>query len=312
MSLSHTASCPQGFADGGLLTVPMIVLADLMPPRERVKYGAMFALDYVIGAALGPAVGGILADYATWRWAFYISVPLGSIQLVLLHRSLPNYAPGIAHKLDVLGAGLLLSGIVCALLPLTWSPVDFAWDSAPTISLLCLSLPLLALFVASQRRAHEPLLPLRLFASSDSAISNVGMFMTGLLNMGGFSFLPYYLQLNGYSAVVSGLMMILLVVGAGIATALAGAAVVRGPGNARMAPAAGFACYVLSYALVGGLLTRSTPPAVFEVFVLALGLGIGANVNVLQVVAQNSVHQRYARQSAITREACTRNAFDLM
>lgn len=171
----------QGLAAGGLITLAQIVIGDIVAPRDRGNYAALIGGCYAVASVVGPIFGGLLTDYATWRWVFYINLPIGAFTIYFIIAKMPEIVkPDKHYKLDYPGALVLVAAIVALQLPLTWGGGTYAWGSAPVVTLLVLSGPLFVLFFAIQERAGtSPIVPIHMFKIRDFSIACIGMFGVG-------------------------------------------------------------------------------------------------------------------------------------
>src|SRR5829696_4347747 len=153
----------QGLGAGGLMTLAMAIVGEIVSPRERGRYQGYIQMVFVVASVAGPLLGGVFADHLSWRWVFYVNLPIGAAALALTATSLHLSARRTRVRIDYTGAALLAAGLTCLLLVTTWGGREYAWDSAEIAGLGAGAIALLALFVAQERRAPEPILPLRLF-----------------------------------------------------------------------------------------------------------------------------------------------------
>jgi EmrB/QacA subfamily drug resistance transporter len=281
----------QGVGAGGLMVGAQAIIGDLVSPRERGRYMGYFGAVFGLATVAGPLLGGFFVDHASWRWVFYINVPLGLAALIatglVLH--LPRHRQ--QHRIDYLGAALLGAGIACLVLLTTWGGTQYAWASVQIVGLGIAGFALLGAFLLVERRAQEPILPLRLFRSSAFAISCAVGFVIGLAMFGSIVFLPQYLQIvQGQGATSSGLLLVPMMAGL-LATSIVSGQLISRTGRYKVWPIAG------TLVTAGGLYLLSTmgvhtPIWVTAGYMVVLGLGIGGVMQVLVVVAQNAVHPR--------------------
>ncbi|WP_433272043.1 MDR family MFS transporter [Actinosynnema sp. CS-041913] len=281
------ARAVQGLGAGGLMVTASAVIADVVPLSERGKYQGLIGAMFGVSTVVGPLLGGLFVDHLSWRWAFYVNLPLGVVVLVVGVLALPGIRAAGRPKIDYLG--ILLIGLAATGLTLvtSWGGVEYDWTS-PTILLMAAgSLVALALFVRVEQRAAEPMLPMRLFRSPVFTVCSVLSFVVGFAMLGGVTFLPTYLQyVHGASATRSGLEMLPLVIGLLIASVTAGS-VIGKTGRYRLLPIGG------SLLMVGGLLLLSRldeHTAFWEAsgYMLVLGLGVGLCMPVPIVVVQST------------------------
>jgi EmrB/QacA subfamily drug resistance transporter len=278
----------QGVGAGGLMVGAQAIIADIVPPRERGRYMGLIGSVFAVASIAGPLLGGFLVDNLSWRWVFYVNVPIGVFAIVIVVTKLHLHTPTIRHRLDVLGAGLLSGGVIALILVTTWGGSEYPWGSTTIVGLAVVGVALLLLFVWWENRAEEPILPLSLFRSSVFSIANAMGFTIGMAMFGAIIFIPLYLQLvYGASATSSGLRLLPLMAGLLSAAVLSGRWISR-VGRYRAFPIAGTATLVVGMFLLSRL-TVGTPPWVASVYMLVVGVGIGLVMQVLVLVVQNDV-----------------------
>jgi EmrB/QacA subfamily drug resistance transporter len=278
----------QGLGAGGLMVGAIAILGELVSPRERGKYMGYIMAVMMIATIGGPLAGGFITDHFSWRWVFYINLPIGGVTLAYLARVLRLPASRTEHKIDYLGAGLLGLAATAIVLVTTWGGTQYAWGSARIIGLCLLGLASTAAFLLVEGRAAEPILPLRLFRNRNFSLVAGLSFLAGLAMFGAITFLPLYQQtVQGASATVSGLLLTPLMAGVMVTSIIAGQITSR-TGRYKALPIAGSAVmgagmYLLS--LLGVGTTRVTS----GLFFVVLGLGMGLLMQITSVMAQNSV-----------------------
>lgn len=281
----------QGLGAGGLLVGVLAIIGDLVPPRERGRYQGMIAGIMAIALVAGPLIGGFITDHLSWRWAFYVNLPLGGVALVLLVATLrlPRYRT--EHRIDWLGAALLAVGITAIVLITTWGGNEYAWRSPQIVGLVVLAVAALAVFAVVELRAVEPILPLGLFASRNFALISAIGFLLGFAMFGAMSFLPLYQQtVQGASATESGLLLLPLMFGMLVVSLAVGRTITR-TGRYRVFPIVGG--LVMSAGIA--LLTRldvQTDRTESSLYLFVLGVGMGFLMQTTMLIAQNSVDQR--------------------
>src|ERR1700716_179455 len=229
----------QGIGAGGLGTLAMAIVADIVPARQLGRWLGYQGAIFAVSSILGPLAGGIFVDQLSWRWAFYFNVPIAVLSLIVVGVTLDVPYQRITHAIDYAGAALPTGGVVCLVAITSFGGVDLSWAS-PAIALLAIGLVGLgALFFWRQRLAPEPIVPLRLFADPVVRVVNALNLTSGLLLFCGIFFLPVYLQeVAGVSALTSGLLLAPTMFGAAFGTLVAGRRVERG-GRYRGWPVAG-------------------------------------------------------------------------
>ena len=278
----------QGIGAGGLMVGAQAIIGDIVPPRERGRYMGLIGSVFAVASVAGPLLGGFFVDSLSWRWVFYVNLPVGALTVLIVVTRLHLHTPTVRHKIDVAGATLLSGGVAALIMVTTWGGNEYAWGSTTIVGLAALGVVLLAVFVWWETRATEPILPLSLFRSSVFTISNAMGFTIGMAMFGAIVFIPLYLQLvYGASPTSSGLQLLPLMAGLLVAAILSGRAISR-IGRYKVFPVAGTAIIVVGMFLLSRL-TVGTASWVASVYMLVLGVGIGLVMQVLVLVVQNDV-----------------------
>ena len=281
----------QGIGAGGLMVGSQAIIGDIVSPRERGRYMGYFGAAFAVATVAGPLLGGFFVDHASWRWVFYVNVPVGALALVMTQVALHVPSTRREHRIDFLGAGLLAAGVAAIVLMVTWGGTEYPWASWQTLALGAGGAGLLAAFAAAERVAAEPILPLWLFRNSVFTLVNVVGFIVGLAMFGSIIFLPQYLQIvKGDSATASGLQLVPMMLGMLITLTVSGQLISR-TGRYRYWPIAGTALMAVGMYLLSSM-SPSTPGALTAIYMVVVGLGIGGVMQVLVLLAQNSVSQR--------------------
>jgi EmrB/QacA subfamily drug resistance transporter len=280
------ARAVQGIGGGGLLSLALAAVADLVPARKRAAYQGMFGAVYGLAGVLGPLIGGLIVDHASWRWLFLVNLPVGALVLLVVAGTLPA-TPRRAGHLDPFGA-VLLAGAVGFFLCWTSRGQEIGYARTSTVSLIAVAVLLACAFVVTQRTATSPVLPLRLFRSRGFTAVTVVAFCGGVSLFASILFVPLFLQLVQHrSATTSGEMLAAMTGGLLVASMGVGRGASR-TGRAREPMLLG----TVAIAVAIGLLTRLDPDtsagATVAVLVL-LGLGLGAVSPMLVTVAQSAV-----------------------
>jgi EmrB/QacA subfamily drug resistance transporter len=277
----------QGFGAGGLMVTASAVIADVVPLRERGKYQGLIGSVFGVSTVVGPLLGGLFVDHLSWRWSFYVNIPLGIIVLVIAAVALPVIRAAGKPKIDYAGIILIALAATGLTLVTSWGGSQYAWGSPTIIVMAVVSLVLLGFFIVVERRAAEPVLPMRLFSSGVFSVAAILSFIVGFAMLGGITFLPTYLQyVQGATATGSGLRMLPLVVGL-LVTAMVSGTVISKTGHYRIFPIVG------SVLLAGGLFLLSTMDAhtsfwTTSGYMIVLGLGLGCCMQVPTIVVQNT------------------------
>ena len=278
----------QGLGAGGLMVGAQAIIADIVPPRERGRYIGLIGGVFAVASVAGPLLGGFLVDNLSWRWVFYVNLPIGALAILIVVTRLHLHTPTVRHRLDLLGAALLSGGVTSLILLTTWGGNEYAWGSATIVGLGIAGVVLLGAFVWWETKAAEPLLPLSLFRSSVFSVANAMGFTIGMAMFGAIIFIPLYLQLvYGATPTSSGLRLLPLMGGLLVAAILSGRAITR-VGRYKIFPIAGTATLVVGMFLLSRL-GVDTPAWVVSVYMLVVGVGIGLVMQVLVIVVQNDV-----------------------
>jgi EmrB/QacA subfamily drug resistance transporter len=281
----------QGLGAGGLIVGAQAILADVIPPRRRGRYMGLIGAVFAVSSVAGPLLGGFLVDNLSWRWVFYVNMPIGALALLIVTFRLHLHVPHTRHRIDYLGAGLLASGIGALILVATWGGTQYAWGSATIVGLTVAGFALLAAFVWQERRATEPIIPLRLFRSRTFDLAGAMGFTIGIAMFGAIIYLPLFLQLvYGASPTSSGLRMIPLMAGLLTASIASGRAITR-YGHYKVYPIVGTATLVVGMFLLSRL-TVSTDAWLASVYMLVVGIGIGLVMQVLVLMVQNDARPK--------------------
>ena len=281
----------QGVGAGGLMTMTFAVVGDVVSPRQRGRYIGLLAGVWAFASVIGPLIGGFIVDNLSWRWVFLINIPVGAAAFIVTSSVLHLPVARRRHRLDFEGACLLVSGVTALLLALVWGGTEYPWSS-PVISGLALSgAALLVAFVVWESLAQEPILPLHLFRDPIFSVSSALGFLTGSALFGSVIFLPLFLQVvTGVSATNSGLLLLPLT--AGVVTGSVGSGrIITRTGRYRIWPIGGLAMATVGTFLLT-FMRADTPLVLSSIYMLILGLGVGATMQVTILVVQNAVDYR--------------------
>ena len=276
----------QGAGAGGLMVGAQAIIADIVPPRERGRYMGLIGSVFAVASVAGPLLGGFLVETISWRWVFYVNMPIGILAVLVVTFRLHLYTPPQRHSIDYLGAALLTAGVSALILVTTWGGNQYEWASPEIIGLAVASIVLLLAFIWQERRAAEPIIPLGLFRSSIFRVATSLGFLIGLAMFGAIIFIPLFLQLvYGVSPTSSGLRMLPLMAGLLGASILSGRAITR-VGRYKIFPVVGTAVTAVGMFLLSRL-EVDTEPWLASVYMLVLGIGIGLVMQVIVLVVQN-------------------------
>jgi EmrB/QacA subfamily drug resistance transporter len=281
----------QGLGAGGLMVGAFAIIGDLVPPRERGRFQAIIGGMMPVAFVGGPLLGGFLTDSLSWRWAFYVNVPLGGVALLVTGLGMHLHTPHIKAKIDYLGALLLTVGIVALTLVASWGGTEYPWASTQIIGLAVLSIVTLIGFVYVEGRVPEPILPLRLFRNRNFTLAQILSFLVGAAMFGAVNFLPQYMQdVRGASATASGLLLLPLMFGMLAVMLTVGQLIMRN-GRYRIYPILGGALLTAGMLLML-LLQVGTSTVEASALTLVAGLGMGFIMQNTTLITQNSVTLR--------------------
>jgi EmrB/QacA subfamily drug resistance transporter len=278
----------QGLGAGGLMTLAMAIVAELVSPRERGRYQGYIQMVFVLASVAGPLLGGVFVDQLSWRWVFYVNLPIGLVALTLISTTLHLPATSTRARIDYLGAALLAGALTCALLVTTWGGREYAWSSAEILGTAAGAVALLIAFVAQERRAPEPILPLRLLRDPVFDIVALVLFLTTCALFAAMVFMPLFLQVvTGASATRSGLLLLPMLLTAAASTAISGRLISR-TGRYKVFPVVGLGLMALGLLLLSQLDAASSR-VMASGFLAVFGLGFGMVSQVLVIAIQNGV-----------------------
>jgi EmrB/QacA subfamily drug resistance transporter len=281
----------QGLGAGGLIVGIMSVIGMLIAPRDRGKYMGVMMAVMPASMIAGPLIGGFITDNASWRWAFYVNLPLGIVSLFVVWSTLhlSHERPNEGRVLiDWWGAGVLSVWITSLVLAITWGGHQYPWGSWQILTLFAVAAVGLVAFVLIEQRVEAPIIPLRLFGIANFSLATALGFIAGFAMFGGITFLPQYQQfVQGASATNSGLLLMPMMIAA-MAFSLAGGQVISRTGHYRAFPIIGTALLAIGLWLFSTM-DVGTPTWVTSSYMVALGAGMGCLMQTTSLIAQNSV-----------------------
>jgi EmrB/QacA subfamily drug resistance transporter len=281
----------QGLGAGGLLTTTIAVVGDIIPPRDRGRYQGLFGAVFGVSTVIGPLLGGFFVDNLSWRWIFYINLPVGAAALFVIATVFHSRTERVEHAVDYAGAALLAGGLTCIVLFTSLGGSTFAWGSTETFVLIALSVVLLTAFVFAEARATEPILPLELFRNRIFTVCAAIGFIIGLALFGAVTYLPVFLQISkGRSPTSSGLQLTPMMAGL-LVTSIASGRLISKWGRYRPFPIVGTAVMAVGMLLLSRL-HLSTTGTYTSLSMLVLGFGLGMVMQVLVLAVQNAVDFR--------------------
>ncbi|MFF7436637.1 DHA2 family efflux MFS transporter permease subunit [Streptomyces sp. NPDC008122] len=278
----------QGLGGGGLMVLSMAIVGDLVSPRERGRYQGLFGAVFGGTSVLGPLLGGLFTEHLSWRWVFYINLPIGVVALFVIATVLHIPVRSTRHTIDYLGTFLIASVATCLVLVASLGGTTWAWGSPQIIGLAVLGAVLLVWFLYVERRAAEPVLPLKLFRIRTFSLVSVISFVVGFAMFGAMTFLPTFLQVvQGVTPTMSGVHMLPMVLGV-LLTSTASGQIVSRTGRWKAFPVAGTALTCIGLLLLHRL-TETSSTWSMSVCFFVFGAGLGLVIQVLVLVVQNAV-----------------------
>ncbi|MHA7179412.1 MDR family MFS transporter [Arthrobacter sp. MDB2-24] len=292
MELLIAGRAVQGMGGGGIMILAQAIIADIVPARERGKYGAAIGSVFVLSSVIGPLLGGLFTDVLTWRWAFWINIPLGLVALVIaaVFIRLPKTQRG-KPKIDALGIVLITVVTTGLVLTTSWGGTELEWDSPMMVAIILSTGLGAALFLWAEARAAEPIIPLGLFRDRNFTVTTIAGLMTGIAMFGAIGYMPTFLQIvNGIDATESGLLLVPMLAGVILTATISGILITKF-GRYKWMPIVGTGMIAVALILFSTM-TAETTPLQSGFYLAILGMGLGFGVQILVLIVQNSVPHR--------------------
>ncbi len=279
----------QGLGGGGLMVISMAAVGDVIPPADRGRYQGLFGGVFGISTVIGPLIGGFLVQNFSWRWIFYINLPLGIFALLVIGVVFQPHVAKIRRKIDYLGAIYLAAALTGIILFTSEGGTVMPWNSGQLWCILAFGLVSLAGFIYEERRAIEPIIPLGLFRQRTFVLSCLIALIIGMSLLGSMTFLPLYLQVVKGSTPSEAGMQLLPLMGCLLLTSIASGRIISKIGKYRLFPIAGTFLAMIAMLLLGLTLNNNTSLYTLYGYIGLLGAGLGMVMQVLVLAAQNSV-----------------------
>ena len=281
----------QGIGGGGLFAIALSIVGDVIPPRERGRYQGYFGAVFGVSSVAGPLVGGWFTDGPGWRWIFYINLPVGLVALAVTSIALKLPTVRREHRIDFLGAATIVAAVTCLLLYLDWRGSGYGWTEGGALALLGGAAVLGALAVVVERRAAEPIIPMRLFRNPVFRVGSAYSFLVGMPMLGAMVFLPLYLQaVKGLSPTASGLALLPAILGI-LSTSVTSGRLITRTGRYKAYPIAGAAVLITALLLLSRL-SVGTPYWRVALYEYLFGAGLGLTMQTIVTAIQNAVNRR--------------------
>lgn len=281
----------QGIGGGGLMAIAFAIIGDVIPARERGRYSGYFGAVFGVSSLAGPLLGGWITDNISWRWIFYINLPIGIVALVVTSIVLKMPVIKRDAKIDYLGATSIVAGVSSLLLYLNWAGEKYGWTSPTALAFVAVSVAMTVAFVFIELRAVEPIIPMQLFKNPIFSVANAFGFLIGFALFGGAIYLPLYLQtVKGMSPTESGLAMLPMVAGTFSMSIISGQLITR-TGKYKIYPIIGSSILLVALYLLNTLHV-TTPYWQIAIYAFLFGVGLGLAMMTIITPVQNAVSPR--------------------
>jgi EmrB/QacA subfamily drug resistance transporter len=288
MTLLIVFRAVQGLGAGGLVVVAQAVIGDIVPPRDRGRYQGIFGGVFGVASVAGPLIGGLIVEHVSWRWIFYVNLPVGLIALAVIGSTLPGRVTRGRPVIDYAGAALLAAGLSATVLVTSLGGTTWSWGSPQVITTLVLAGALLGVFLLVESRSVEPILPLSMLGDRVFRVAGTLSLIVGFALFGSVTFLPLLFQtVNGSGPIEAGLRLAPLMGGVLVASVVSGRLIAQ-LGRYKMFPVAGTAVMAVALALLSRI-EVATSTTTISVYLVLLGAGLGMVMQVLVLAVQNAV-----------------------
>jgi EmrB/QacA subfamily drug resistance transporter len=278
----------QGLGAGGLMVGAQTILGDIVSPRERGRYSGLFGAVFGVATIIGPLIGGVLVEYLSWRWVFYVNIPIGLVTLAVAAAVIPATATRVHRVVDYLGTVCLSVAATSFILYTSLGGIHYAWGSPGMIALVVVGLVMTVAFVFVEHRAREPIIPMSLFRNRVYTATNGIGFVVGFAMFGALTFLPLFLQVvKDVSPTESGVQLFPLMGGLLVSSVISGRLITR-YGRYKVFPVAGTALMTIGLVLLAHV-DAATGAWVLAAFMAVFGVGMGLVMQVLIIAIQNAV-----------------------